>query len=144
MLVAAGTVVALLPWLPMTTAFAVATVSFAALCALNCISIAAWERELDRAQRKVSIATRRLHAVRSAAKICGVLSVAAFVLAVVFPLTAPIFACIGVSALLLSSLNASPRVNRPRRVPNGRSFMSTDQRTALADLVLLTPIIALI
>ena len=150
MLFAAGTVGALLPWLPMTTAFAVATVSFAALCALNCISIAAWERELDRAQGKVSIATRRLHAVRSAAKICGVLSVAAFVLAVVFPLTAPIFACIGVSALLLSSLNASPRVtearffNRPRRLPNGRFFMSTDQRTALADLVLLTPIVALI
>src|SRR5205085_12445556 len=107
-------------------------------------------RELDRAQRKVSIATRRLHAVRSAAKICVVLSFAAFVLAVVFPLTAPIFACVGVSALLLSSLNESPRVtearffNPARRLANGRSFMSPDQRTALADLVLLTPIVALI
>ncbi|HEX8898484.1 MAG TPA: hypothetical protein VF751_07285, partial [Chthoniobacterales bacterium] len=38
MLFAAGTVVALLPRLPLTTTFAVATLSFAGLCALNCIS----------------------------------------------------------------------------------------------------------
>ncbi|HEX8897466.1 MAG TPA: hypothetical protein VF751_02115, partial [Chthoniobacterales bacterium] len=86
----------------------------------------------DLAQRKVSIATRRPRAAGSAGKICVVLSFAAFVLAIVFSLAAPIFACIAASALLLGWLNTSPR------------FLGTDERTALADLVLLTPVIALI
>jgi hypothetical protein len=47
-LFAAGTLVALLPRLPaFTTPFAIAALAFAALCVLNCVSIAAWERELD-------------------------------------------------------------------------------------------------
>jgi hypothetical protein len=36
-----------------------AAILFAALCSLNCISIAIWERDLDRIQGKHSIATRR-------------------------------------------------------------------------------------
>jgi hypothetical protein len=131
-LFAAGTIVALLPRIPLTTGFALATVSFAALCSLNCISIARWEGDLDRAQGKVSIATRHPRAVRYVGRISVVLAFAVFALAIVFPLGAPIFTCIGVSALLLTWLNASP------------GSLGTNERTALADLVLLTPVIALI
>src|SRR4051794_4887469 len=48
-LFAAGTIVALLPRVPLTAECALAAVSFAALCSLNCVSIARWECELDRA-----------------------------------------------------------------------------------------------
>src|ERR1043166_1371711 len=130
-LFAAGTIVALLPGIPLTAEFALAAILFAALCSLNCASIASWERELDRAQRKVSIATRHPRAVQYVSRTCVVLSFAAFVLAIIFPPAKPIFACIGVSALLLAWLNAS-------------QFWGTDQRTALADLVLLTPVVALV
>jgi hypothetical protein len=153
-LFAAGTVVALLPRLPLTPAFALAAISFAALCALNCINIAAWEQDLDRAQRKVSIATRHPGVARRAAKICAILGLVAVALAFVFPPGAGIFVCIGVSALLLAWLNASPRfkegqfTNRPRsrnRGINRRSLViGNDQRTALADLVLLTPLVPLV
>lgn len=128
-LFAAGTIVALLPRIQLTTGCAVATVSFAALCSLNCISIARWESELDREQGKVSIATRHPRAVRYIGALCVLLAFVAFVVAIVFPPPAPIFACIGASALLLTWLNASSGI---------------DQRTALADLVLLTPAVALI
>jgi hypothetical protein len=71
------------------------------------------------------------------------------VLAAVFQSAAGFFACIGVSALLLGYLNASGSfkegrfTNRPRRFVNRRS-LGGDERTALADLVLLTPVIAII
>jgi hypothetical protein len=55
------------------------------------------------------------------------------------------------SALLLAWLNASADIkegrfqNRPRRFGNRRSLgIDRDQRTALADLVLLTPVLVLI
>ena len=150
-LFAAGTVVALLPRLPMTEAFAIATFFFAVLCSLNCISIASWERELDRAQQKISIATGHPGITRQAAKICGVFGFVALALAFVAASNAGIFVCIGVSGLLLAWLNASPRLkegrftNRPRQFVNRRSLdFAQDQRTALADLVLLTPILFLI
>ena len=150
-LFATGTVVALLPRLPMTETFAIAAFFFAVLCSLNCISIASWERELDRAQQKISIATGHPGITRQAAKICGVFGFVALALAFVTASDVGIFVCIGVSGLLLAWLNASPGfkegrfTNRPRRFVNRRSLdFAQDQRTALADLVLLTPILFLI
>lgn len=131
-LFAAGTIVALLPRISLTTGYALAGVFFAALCSLNCISIARWECGLDCAQGKVSIATRHPRAVRYAGAICVSLAIVVFGLAIVFPYAAPIFVCIGVSTLLLMWLNVSPR------------SLKTNERTALADLVLLTPVVALV
>jgi hypothetical protein len=147
-LFAAGTVVALLPHIPSAPGFVFAAIGFAALCSLNCISIAGWERELDRAQQKVSIATRHPGIARYVGAICLPLALAAFGLAIGFRSAAPIFACIGGSALLLRWLNASSGIeegrftNRPLRFANRRS-LGADERTALADLVLLTPLVPL-
>ena len=148
----AGILVALMPAFSFRQILcALCALLFAALCALNCISIASWERELDQAQGKVSIATRHPSFTRHAALICAVLAVTSLTLAIVQSPAAPLLACISVSALLLAWLNASVDVkegrfrNRPRRVVNRRSLgIDRDQRTALADLVLLTPIVALI
>jgi hypothetical protein len=129
-LFAAGTVVALLPHLPATTPFALAVISFAALCALNCISIAGWEYELDRAQRKVSLATRHPRVVAQTAKICMALALACFVAGAIWKLAASVLHCVSASALLLAWLNIART--------------SLDRRTAFADLVLLTPIIPLL
>jgi hypothetical protein len=148
-LFAAGTVVALLPHLPSGPTFAVAVLAFAALCSLNCISIAGWERELDRAQRKVSIATRHPRVAQHAGIVCVILAVTAFGLAIMLSSARPVFVCVGISALLLKWLETAGDIregrftNRPRRFVNRRS-LGMDQRTALADLVLLTPVLALI
>ena len=148
-LFAAGTMVALMPHPSATLAFAMAVVMFAALCALNCISIASWERELDRAQRKVSIATRHPDVASVVGKACLALAFAAVALAIAFREAWPVFACITVSALLLIWLDASSNIkerrftNRRGRFVN-RPSLGADQRTALADLVLLTPVIAII
>jgi hypothetical protein len=131
-LFAAGTVVALLPRPVLTPAFLIALATFAALCSLNCISIAAWECDLDRAQGKVSIATLHPTIIERVAQLCLVLAAGSLVLAFVCRPAAALFACVSVSALLLGYLNAS------------RSFSTSDQRTALADLVLLTPVLALV
>ena len=130
-LFAAGTLVALLPGLKNAAiGFPISATFFAALCALNCISIARWECGVDRAQGKVSIATRHPRIARASGLIALVLGIAAFMMATLFHLAAPLFACLSVSALLLARLNAAP--------------VQVDRRTALADLVLLTPIIPLI
>ena len=150
-LFAAGTVVALLPHPVLTQPFAIAASAFAALCSLNCVSIAGWERELDREQGKISIATLHPALIGRVRLFCIGLAGASFVLALGFRSAATFFACISVSALLLAYLNAShsPKegrfTNRPRRFVNRRSLVSTAaQRTALADLVLLTPVISII
>jgi hypothetical protein len=130
-LFAAGTLVALLP--PPKTVpigFAVAALLFAALCALNCVSIAGWESALDRAQGKVSIATRHPGIARNSGFISLVLGVASLAMATIFRFAAPLLACIGASAFLLAWLNSRP--------------IDVDRRTALADLVLLTPLVPLI
>jgi hypothetical protein len=152
LLFAVGTLVALLPTLKAVTAgLAVPAVLFAALCALNCISIASWERELDQAQGKISVATRHPGFTRLTALICGVLAGTSLAVAIIQDVAAPLLACISMSALLLAWLNASADIeegrfrNRPRRFVNRRSLgIDRDQRTALADLVLLTPIVAVI
>jgi hypothetical protein len=150
----AGTIVALLPEIPLTGNFAVAVLAFAALCSLNCVSIAGWERELDRVQGKVSIATRHPRVARFVTTTCAWFGFVALVLGIIFQPAARIFVCIGLSAFLLGWLNASARfkegrfTNRPRsrnRGINRRSLASVQaDRTALADLVLLTPIVFLI
>jgi hypothetical protein len=130
-LFAAGTLVALLPGLENAAiGFPISAILFGALCVLNCISIARWEYDLDRAQGKVSIATRHPEVARTAGLLSLVLGVAAFVMATCFHLAAPLFVCIGVSALLLAWLNSAP--------------LDVDRRTALADLVLLSPLLPLL
>jgi hypothetical protein len=131
-LFAAGTLVALLPaFPPVSGPLVCAGIAFAALCALNCISIAFWERELDETQRKVSFATRYPGLERHLGKFSIALAVGCGLNAVVFRNTAPIFACAGLSALLLALLDFL------------RERVGRDERTAMADLVLLTPLLAL-
>ena len=155
LLFTAGTLVALLPGVRQASApFVAAGLAFASLCSLNCISIAGWERELDRAQGKISIATRHPAFARHAGRICIGLAILSFAFATGYDEAKPIFTCMGVSALLLGWLNASADIkegrfpNRPRsrtRGINRRSLgIDRDQRTALADLVLLTPIVPLV
>jgi hypothetical protein len=103
-----------------------AAVLFAGLCSLNCVSIAIWERELDRVQGKHSIATRWGHA-NSLARTLVLLVLGGSVLLALFdPGGWPIALCLGGSSLLLGAL---PFVS-----------VSRDARTALADLVLFTPL----
>jgi hypothetical protein len=152
LLFTAGTLVALLPSAPaVTPAFIASGLAFVCLCSLNCISIAIWERRLDQAQGKVSVATRHPGVARHVTKVCGGLALASFAMAIMYRPAAPVFVCAGGSAMLLGWLNASADFkegrfqNRPRRAVNRRSLgMNRDQRTALADLVLLTPMLPLI
>src|SRR2546423_4953743 len=129
-LFAAGTIVALLPSVPIKAGFALAAVLFAALCSLNCISIAVWEQELDRTQGKVSLATRHPGIARHVVGICVGLAFICFGLAFSSLAAMPFFVCAGASSLLLAWLHALAGAD--------------DQRTALADLVLLTPIVPLL
>ncbi len=97
---------------------------FAALCSLNCVSIAVWERELDRAQGRVSIATEF-----AAVRVCA--PIALVVLAAVGLVRFDwVGAVVGASAILLAGLHFF------------RGRFDPDVRTALADLVLLTPLLA--
>jgi hypothetical protein len=132
-LFAAGTLVALFPVFPPISGSLVSSgIAFACLCTLNCISIAFWERELDEAQRKVSFATRYPGLNRHLKKLSIALAFASGLAALIYRETAPIFGCVTVSALLLALLDSTPEK------------IGRDQRTALADLVLLTPLLALI
>jgi hypothetical protein len=132
-LFAAGTLVALFPaFPPISVSLVCAGIAFAGLCALNCISIAFWERELDETQRKVSLATRYPGLARHLGKFFIALALCSGLGAVVFRNAAPIFGCAGLSALLLALLDFL------------RERVARDHRTALADLVLLTPLLALL
>ncbi len=99
---------------------------FAILCSLNCMSIALWERDLDRAQWKHSIATRYAEAGFAIRVFCIVLALAALLLAVMVSSIFSIAISLSASATLLAILH----------------FLSieNDERTALADLILLTPV----
>jgi hypothetical protein len=129
----AGTLVALTPAIhSVTKSFIAPALVFALLCALNCISIANWELELDRAQEKVSIATRHPGIARLSGVMCLCLATASLVIAITDRRLVPLVGSLGLSALFLAWLNS----------PHAR--VSRDERTALADLVLLTPIVPLI
>ena len=151
----AGTVVALLPRPLLTPAFAIAVAAFAALCSLNCISIASWERDLDRAQGKVSIATLHPGVIYRVGRFCFCLAAGSLVLAFIWRAAIAFFLCVSTSALLLGYLNASRSFStvgatalghrKNAWLPRQSAVATTsDQRTALADVVLLTPLLALI
>jgi hypothetical protein len=126
-LFATGTVAALFPRTDFTAGFAASFFLFAALCSSNCIGIAVWERDLDRAQRKNSIATRWSR-TQLWFQLCMIgLAVTAIAMALITKAFAQLYCCIGLSALLLGALDwAGDKILR-------------DGRTAMADLVLLTP-----
>lgn len=132
LLFTAGTLVALLPGVPPVSApFIACGLAFACLCSLNCISIARWERQLDWDQGKVSVATRHPGLARQAGRISVGLALVSFAMASLSRPAAPVFGCVAVSAFLLAFLDTLPD-------------KLGDQRTAMADLALLTPIIPLI
>ena len=126
-LFAAGTLFVLAPHGATTRSIiAITAVLFACLCALNCMAIAVWERDLDQAQGKHSIATR-WPSVKSWAQFLPLLLVFSCAMLVFFdPRVWPLSLCLGSSSVLLFALH----------------FFSIrrDERTALADLVLFTPL----
>jgi hypothetical protein len=132
LLFAAGTTLGVVGQLPgLTVSFGVAVILFAILCTYNCLSIAAWERELDAAQGKTSFLTS-WPAVASALKTVGYgIALATLVCAAFWRFAFPLWLSLAASALLLVRLNLAGRLAR-------------DSRTALADLVLLTPLVALL
>jgi hypothetical protein len=111
-----------------TGAHAVPFAWFATLCMLNCISIAFWEQQLDAEQQRISLATRfsNLRALPSTA--CVALALIAISCAARSQ-NGIVLLTIATSSALLLLLNVFP--------------LQTDKRTALADLVLLTPLLAL-
>ena len=129
-LFAAGTVVPLAGSL--TSAMLRPWLLFACVCALNCICIAAWERYLDLAQRRVSIATSVPaigHAVVPALALVFAIGAGC---AWFGPRHQEIYWSVAASAALLAALHLFGR-----RVPQ-------DARTALADIALLTPVLSLV
>jgi hypothetical protein len=132
-LFAAGTLVALFPLSsPITLSLVFSAIAFGLVCTLNCLSIASWERELDETQQKVSFATRFPSFGRHLWKFSIALAVGSGLTAILHREAAPIFAGVGVSAFLLALLDFL------------RGRLGRDQRVALADLVLLTPLLALL
>jgi hypothetical protein len=131
-LFAAGTTLAVIGVLPgLTISFAFAVVLFAMLCTLNCLCIAAWERELDAAQGKTSLLTGWPSIARVLKPFAIFIVAVSLVLAVVWRFAAPLWICLAASALLLIWLLRAANLRR-------------DDRTALADLVLLTPLLVLL
>jgi hypothetical protein len=110
----------------LTSNFIVMGFLFALLCSLNCMSIAVWERDLDQAQGKYSIATRWARTDLFVPVLLIVLFAICLVFAFVDPGLRSLALCLGVSAILLAALQIVP--------------VARDERTALADLVLLTPL----
>jgi hypothetical protein len=126
-LFAAGTLVGVTPHIfAERSAMIFAAILFAALCSLNCVSIAIWERELDRIQGKHSIATRWTHANSFARMLLFLLPAASVLLCLVDRGDWPVTSCVGASSILLGALRFV-RVSR-------------DERSALADIVLFTPL----
>jgi hypothetical protein len=128
LLFAAGTVVVSVPSSLIegsTIGLTAAIALFIGLCWLNCISIAVWERELDRSQSKHSIATRWLGIAHFARVSLILLVTISLLLAHFNVINQTLAPCLGTSAILLLALHFIP--------------LWRDERTALADLVLLTP-----
>src|SRR5947207_6720630 len=130
-LFAAGTLLALSTFSGTTfiggrSAIPSAAFLFAMLCSLNCMSIAVWERELDRSQGKHSIATRWLGVGFWVRTSCVVLAFGSLIIAVIDHALWPLALCLSISAILLATLHLIS--------------IQRDERVALADLVLLTPV----
>lgn len=124
-LFAAGTIVALAP--QFHSAATLPWLLFAALCSLNCISIAVWERWLDEAQSRVSIATAFPHVASYLPLPLMLVAIASAVLVGSDSSYRALYLCIAASAAVLMFVHLA------------RRRLQADVRTALADLVLLTP-----
>jgi hypothetical protein len=126
-LFAAGTLlVLLLSFAPLSRGFGHVAWLFACLCSLNCMSIAVWERDLDRARGRHSIATRWPQ-LTPAVMTVAILLAAAAVAPLLFDRNLqPLSGCLVASLVLLATLHHAGEA-------------APDERTALADLVLLTP-----
>jgi hypothetical protein len=103
---------------------------FGWLCSLNCLSIAAWERDLDQAQGKHSYATSHAASGVPVQLLCLVTGLICLGGLFLWPAAWPVLVCLALSSLLLFVLH--------------RVSVARDERTALADLVLLTPVLFLI
>jgi hypothetical protein len=126
-LFAAGTLEGVTPHIfAERSAMIFAAILFVSLCSLNCVSIAIWERDLDRIQGKHSIATHWANANFLADMLLLVLPAASGLVALFDRGAWPVMLCVGASSLFLGAL----RYVRASR----------DKRTALADIVLLTPL----
>ena len=128
-LFAAGTIVAIAPQLSPSATWPWSL--FAALCSFNCISIAAWERWLDEAQQRVSVATAFPCIGTCVLPLLVLLAAASGAAARTVAPGQQIFICISLGASLLALVHLFRRRIQP------------DVRTALADLVLLTPVVPL-
>jgi hypothetical protein len=130
-LFAAGTTLGVVGQLPsLTASFGVAALLFAILCTFNCLSIAAWERELDAAQGKTTFMTGWPMAARALTTVGYGLTLVALGFGIFWRFAPALWLCLALSAFLLARLNLYEHLLR-------------DHRTALADLVLLTPLAAL-
>ena len=107
--------------------FIVCTILFGILCSLNCLSISVWERNLDLAQGKDSFATAHPQLLWLPQAACLVLGVLALGIAVAGEARA-ISLCLASAAILLAFLNRT-------------SSLPRDECVALADIVLLTPLV---
>ncbi|MDQ6623592.1 MAG: hypothetical protein M3Y86_08930 [Verrucomicrobiota bacterium] len=125
---AAGTMVGLSRGL--TSAVLPAWLLFACLCALNCISIAIWERELDQAQGRISIATEFPAIAAALIPLLGLLGLTSAAALLAWP--HGIFIALIASSVLLALVHVL------------RARIRRDVRTALADLVLLAPLVVLV
>jgi hypothetical protein len=128
-LFAGGTLLPLLPRAALSS-LVFPAILFACLCSLNCISIAVWDRDLDRAQGKHSVATQWPRFGVWIPVWAALVTLGAIVLVSVDRDSGAVALCLGVSASLLGALHFAP--------------LSRDERTALADLVLLTPLAVLL
>ena len=128
-LFATGTVLALVPRPPLSTPFLLAAFLFACVCSLNCMNIAVWERGLDEKHSKHSFATERARPALYVRVMSVAVCLACLALGPVYREAWPVTACLALSVLLLLALDLVP--------------IRRDERTALADLVLLTPLIFL-
>lgn len=113
----------------MPTAILLAGGLFALLCFANCVNIASWERNLDRIQNKHSIATRFGPALRLGKFLAATLIAGSILLVWIDVAAWPMAACIAASSMALIALN--------------KIRICRDERSALADLVLLTPVMFL-
>jgi hypothetical protein len=102
---------------------------FALLCFANCVSIASWERNIDRIQNKHSIATRFGPALRLGKFLAATLIAGSIFLVCTDVAAWPMAACIAASSMALIALD--------------KIRICRDERSALADLVLLTPVMFL-
>ena len=111
-LFAAGTTLGVIGQLPvLTVSFGVAVLLFAILCTFNCLSIAAWERELDAAQGKATFMTGWPMAARALTTIGSGLTLVALGFGVFWHFAFPLWLCLAgerVPARPAESFRSSP------------------------------------